>query len=227
MRYITSAGVVLEIVRIDRRVIDRYSVSQPAPQPPVREVVVLGGGVEEVPVLDDPDYQAAMQEYRVSMALEQLNILAHSVLIVEPADWRRDPRVLEMHDLGISTDSTIEYLQNIALGSRDDLVSVVEETLYLSTVTERGLDEAYAAFDARWKGIPLEQYRITGGDARMSAVLQARLAATEQHLSWQEFCSLTGPEQSEVVAQYAILAKIKWLADREASNKGRGGRRRL
>lgn len=185
---------------------------------------MFGGVTEHVEDVSDPAYRAALTSYHLHMAHAEFDILARALTLVEPEDWQSDPRTAELCSLGIHIPILTEYLRYVALTEADDLLAVMEEVLYLSTVTRRGIEEAERAFDVHYKGAALHKHPSPGGDLRISALFQARLASTEHGYLWPEFCTLTGPEQSAVVAQYQVTRKIQWLADRDRNHQFKAGR---
>lgn len=217
--FVTATGVALEIRGIARQQIDAYIAGNPAPEPPQVEVKVFGGAVELVDNPEDPAYAARLTTYHLEMAHKEFAMIAQAVTITSPTEWQADPRVTELAALGIDVTDVTEYLRYIGLAEDGDLGRVVDEMLYLSTVTQRGLAEAELAFGIIYQGVALSQHPNPPSDMNSSALYQARLVATRMGYTWTEFCALPGPEQSAAVAQYQVGAKVQWLADRDQERK--------
>jgi hypothetical protein len=203
---------VLTLNRIPRQRIDAYAIEHPVPEPPTKQVRVLGGVYDTVTDPDDPQYQVALARYNLGMARSQFELLAEAVEIQGPMSWRSDPRCAELESLGVEVQTVTDYLLHVALTDERDLVAVMETLLYLSTVTERGIQEAERSFGIEWRGVPLHNHANPPALLRTTVLYQAREAAAHYHYPWLAFCALTGPEQSAVVAQYRCSLKVQWLA---------------
>ena len=212
--YKSSAGVTLEILRVPRSLIDAYARDNPTPEPPTIEVQVFGGVKEKMDDFKDPGYLAELTIYHLRMARLMFDLIVQAVNIINP-DWRADSRIADMASLGIPIDSTHDYLRYIALAEQSDLTYVMEEALYLSTVTDRGIQEARQAFNIEWQGIPIDRQRNPPGKLSASSVYQSRVAASSLGYIWEQFCKLSGPDQSAIVAQYQCALKIEYLASEE------------
>lgn len=212
--YKTSTGVTLEIVRIHRSLIDTYARDNPVPEPPTKEVQVFGGVLERVEDKEDPAYLAQLMTYNLQMANLEFGLIVQAVRIMDP-NWSADPRIAEMTSIGMDADSAPLYLRYIALSVEADLVHVMREVQYLSTVTDRGIQEAMQAFSIEWHGVPLQKHRSPPGKLRASLYYQARVAATDLGITWDDFCELPGPLQSTAMAQHQCKMKIEYLASEE------------
>ena len=212
--YKTSAGITLEIVRVPRVLIDEYVRNNPAPEPPTIEVQVFGDVMEKTDDIHNPVYLAEMAVYNLRMAQLEFGLVAGAVNIVDP-DWKADPRIADMISLGIPIASKHDYLRYIALAEMEDLGYVNLEVQYLSTVTERGIQEAQRAFGILWQRIALEKHRNPPGKLRASSLYQSRVAASALGYAWEQFCQLPGPDQSAVVAQHQCALKIEYLSSEE------------
>ena len=212
--YKTSSGVTLEILRIHRSLIDAYARDNPAPEPPTIEVRVFGGVTEKVADLSNPDYLVAMTFYRLKMAQLEFDLVVRAVNIVEP-DWELDSRITDLTSLGFRMTTKHSYLRYVALAENDDLARVMGEVLYLSTVSDRGILEAQRAFGIQWQRIDLEKHRSPPGKLRASPLYQSRVAASSLGYTWEQFCELSGPEQSTLFTQYQCGLKIEYLVSEE------------
>lgn len=227
MRLVTAANVTLDVGRIERRVVDQYIAQNPPPDPPQIEVSVLGGVTELVDDLDNPAFRSRLAAYNLRMARDEFQMIAAAVTVISPANWEEAPDVMELADLGLVIRNITDYLRYIALSEPEDLTHVIEEVLYQSTVTPRGIAEAERTFSIIYRGTELSHYPNPPGDMRISALYQARLAATEQHYRWEQFCALSGPEQSAIVAQYQCSMKLQWLSQREQEQRMRHSSARI
>jgi hypothetical protein len=193
------------------------------------EVQVFGGVIDKIEDKEDPTYRAQLASYNLRMAHAEFDLIAQAMEVLFPEDWRQDRRTREHIGLGIPIPTQTEYLRYIALSEQDDLRGVMDQVLYLSTVTQRGIKEAEKAYAIQWMGISLQQHPNPQGDLQISALYQARLAATDLGYTWEQFCQLTGPEQSAAVAQYLCTLKVQWLSSekqrKEAESKYRTRRR--
>jgi hypothetical protein len=203
----TSTGYKLKVRRIPRARIDAFLRARPEPEPPTREVEAFGGVVEEVPVLDDPEYVAALQAHRLEMGLAQLDLITDAVEI-EGTGWEHE--LSELHELGLTGDNPkVDVLRYVVLGNDADFARVVEEVLYNSTVTLRGLEEAAEWFAVTWLGQRVPVVSPPTGPGRASNLFGDRQAAKFSLLTWKTFCALSGPEQSAAVAFHRLSMKME------------------
>lgn len=207
--YVTEKGHRLSLGRIDRRLIDRLRIEREPPQPPTRAVEVWGGIEEEIPVLDDPGYQAQRMQYHLWLAKQQASVIAEAVTILDEdkVDWTE---LTELADLGLVIPSPGVGFLTYLLSERDR-ANVVDLVLYQSTVTDRGIAEAETAFEVTWHRLPVRAWRVPGTPGRVGSLFGDRQAAQFGGYNWSAFCELTGPEQSAVVAFYKISRRLEWL----------------
>jgi hypothetical protein len=206
MRYITRAGIVLEIRRIDRRLLDALAV--PEPQPPTRPVETWGGLVEQVPVYADPSYRAAMLEYQLRYARDLMNILATGITVLDEDRARGRLQALE-EVVGKQDNLALGFLR---YGTTDiERAEIVELILYQSTVTQKAIDEASARFGYKWRGKPLIMWRIPMSHGERGKLGVEWKAANRSGLTWAQFCDLSGPEQSQHVAFWMLEDKLAYL----------------
>ncbi len=214
--YVTSNGYRLGIGRIDRREIDRFTAERPVPEPPMRTAAELNiavfGGIEDeelLPIWDDPKFVASVMEHRVRMFEEELNLVASAITLLDELD---PVAVQPLEEAGLLEPGNVaDTLRYIVLEHKAEQAAVVEAVLYNSTVTPRGLSEAEAKLNVRWDDVRL---KISGGGekrAQASDVFNSRKAARNAELTWNEFCDLTGPEQSEEVAFFILDTKLAQL----------------
>lgn len=217
MRYKTTQGVEVEIGRLPRKAIDDFVLHRPPPMPPVREVVAFGGVKETLEYPDDPAYQRELALYYLALGREQLELLAPAITVL--SDWKADERYIEMRGASIiPTDTYADYLRYVALDS-DDFRVVVDEIFYLSTTTDRGVEEATEQFNVTWNGAPLDAWRITKTPGKFSRLFEDREAALFGGHTWQSFIELTGPEQSAIVAHRRQRIRLDNLMQQERATK--------
>lgn len=207
--YTTKNGVRLEIGRIPRQEIDRFVVAHPMPEPPTRKQAAFGDIEEDVPILDDPGFQRAMIDYYVEMGHDQVDLIAEAVEVVGDIEMLL-VEADELREIGVIEDEG-DLLRHIILGNTDDLAAVVSEVFYQSTVTERGIDEAKEAFGVTWAGQGVETWHVAGTPGRYRQMFEDRLAAKFGLHNWDEFCELSGPRQSGVVAFYRLSNRLEAL----------------
>jgi len=95
--------------------------------------------------------------------------------------------------------------------SHDDLVFLVDEVFYRSTVTARGIDEAEKRFGVVYMEQPVMAWKVPGSAAVRNQVFADWQAARFCGYDWQRFCELSGPAQSECVAFHMISNRLDWL----------------
>ncbi len=214
--YVTSSGFRLGIGRIDRREIDRFAGERPIPEPPVKTAAELGipvfGGVEDeelLPIWDDPKFLADVMKYRIRMFDEELDLVASAITLLDDLD---PIAAKPLEDAGLLRPGNVaDALRYIVLKNDTEIAKLVEAVLYNSTITPRGLREAEEKLDVQWDNIRLN---VAGGGekrSRASAVFNGRKAAQAANMSWNEFCELTGPEQSEEMAFFILNSRLECL----------------
>jgi len=208
--YTTKNGVRLEIGRIPRQEIDRFVAAHPMPEPPTRKQAAFGDIEEDVPVLDDPGFQRAMVDYYVKMGHDQVSLIVGAVKLVDGSYEALLVEAGELREVGVVEDEA-DLLRYIILGNTDDLAAVIGEVFYLSTVTERGIDEARRMFNVTWAGQGVETWHVAGTPGRYGQMFQDRLAAKFGGYNWGEFCELSGPQQSAAVAFYRLSNRLEAL----------------
>jgi len=224
----TRSGALLRLQRVHRSVFDQYGVSLPPPEPPTDTVTILGGATEEVPNYNDQAYQRELLAYNINIGQLEFNSVVRGVTMVTPASWQADEAFQEWL-LVTSYQSRItsvnDYLKYWALADDHDLVYVSQAVRYLSTVTERGIDEAMQAFNITWLGVPLQDHPDRKGHVEASMYYASRVAARAMGYHWENFCELSGIDQSAVVAQFYAENKLELLQRRRNDARHRAGRR--
>ena len=203
MRYTTRAGLVLDIGRIDRRLLDALAV--PEPQPPTRPVETWGGLVEQVPVYADPSYRRAIQKWRTTVWRKKLKVISTALSFDLPAN--NDMAALQA--IGLAQNTHADYLRlNVCAA---DQVSIVDEIYYQSTVTARGIAEAAERFNYTWRDKPLEAWAVGYSPGKRGILAVDYRASMRSGMTWPQFCELTGPEQSAIVAFWNLEDRLSWL----------------
>ena len=206
--YTTKNGVRLEIGRIPRQEIDRFVAAHPMPEPPTRKQAAFGGIEEDVPVLNDPGFQRAMVDYYIEMGNAQVDLIVGAVKMADGSYEALLVEADELREVGVIEDEA-DVLRYVILGNTDDLAEVVGEVFYQSTVTERGIDEAKRMFNVTWAGQGVETWHVASTPGQYGQIFADRLAAKFGGYNWGEFCELSGPQQSAVVAFYRLNIRLE------------------
>lgn len=211
--YTTLEGYRLLLGSVDRRRLDRIRLKRGEPEPPTRTVEVWGGIEEEIPVHDDVGYQSKRVGYHLWLAGEEASIMVDAITILNE-DAIRWTELGELAELGLVIPSEkIGFL--LYLVSEHDRSNIIEQILYNSTVTIRGITEAERTYAITWYDQSVYAWRIPGTPGRVGDLFEARQAAQFSHLSWGEFCDLSGPEQSAVWAFHRLSRRLEWLLSME------------
>ncbi len=207
MKFVASTGVQLTLAQIDRRELDRYTASNPVPEPPTRTVNVFGGDTEELPILDDAAYLQELQRYQMMIATQRLDLIANAI---EIDSYSNAQELDELKHLGVAV-SPANALRFTSAFTSVDLAQIVELVFYMSTVTQRGIDEAAASFAVTFMEKPVLAWKVGGSAAQQSALYEHWIAAQQLRYTWDNFCALPGPEQSQCVAFVRIQSRLKYL----------------
>lgn len=213
VEYTTLERYRLLLDGVDRRRLDRIRLKRDEPIPPTRTVMVWGDVEEEIPVYDDPVYQSQQVEYHLWMAREEAAVFVDAITILneDTIDWSE---LTELGGLGlVIPNEKIGFL--LYLVNDHDKANIIEHVLYNSTVTLRGIREAEQAYDITWYGQSVYAWRIPGTPGQVGDLFEARQAARFSGLTWDEFCDLSGPEQSAVWAFHRLSRRLEWLMSME------------
>ncbi len=214
--YVTTSGFRLGIGRIDRREIDKFAGERPIPRPPVKSAVELGipvfGGAEAedaemLPIWDDPEYLEELQNYYQKIGSEEFDLIAGVITLLDDVS---EKTLAEVNEFGIDTSDPADFLRFIILDNDYDLAKLTALVFYNSTVTPRGMAEAVKAFGVTFND-ELVALTTKSGQAKASPLFGHRQAARENNYTWEEFCTLPGPEQSAVVAFHRLGERLQWL----------------
>ena len=213
---------LLEIGRIDRKHIDIYAAKYPLPTPPLKSAAELGlavfGGEKEaekelVEVWDDPDYLKALQDYTLGFYDRQLELVMPALTFQVPTDQN----LSDLIALGTISHnpSRTDLLRFVILQNHTDAIQVVESVLYNSTVTNLGMLEAAMRFNVCWQGSLVPVNVPDNSPLSSTREYADRCAAIRHGYNWTEFCQLTGPEQSAIVALDRINMRLAWIRQKQ------------
>ena len=208
--YQTGNGYRLAVGRVPKATADEFLSRCAPPPPPTRRAVAFGGLVEELPDPTNPAYQHELAAYVLRLSEERFAFVAGAVRVL---NFTGTTEVAELATLGLLTpQDQAGLLRLVVLSNPADLLAVLELICYQSTVTERGIQEAYARFNAQWAGQSALRWGIPHLPGSYSREYEDRRAARHSGLSFAEFCALPGPEQSAVVAFMRLEMRLEWLS---------------
>lgn len=223
MRHVvTSTGFTLTVSGISRRVIDAFLLYRKKPTPPLKTVLAYKGFKEKVPDYEDPVYQEEYIHYVTAMAMDKFYIVISAVTFdINPLENEQFLKLIELGVADTTNEQTIksDFLRFVVFEKTHDVVKVMEEILYLSTVTQKGIDEAGDLFDVTWLGKRVELFGVPGSKAKFSSQYEDREAAQEYHVKWNQFVDLTGQEQSAIVAHYRLKRRLAWLDSQDRKSR--------
>ena len=203
MNYTTQNGYDLTLGRIPRVTVDQFIVNHPMPVPPMRAVPVFGGVDEDIPDTEDPEYQAEYGRWINKFGNAQVG------LILPAIEFEIDQRFLDLQEI---SEFTIEQcVRSFVLEYGNDFTNVVNLVLYNSTVTQQAIDEAMTLFGVTWYDQDVAKIITKQSPGKYRSLFESREAARFANYSWHEFCELSGPEQSAIVAHYRLEKKLQWL----------------
>lgn len=197
----TVGGSLVKCDRVDRRLIDSIWTANPPPQPPVIKVEVWGG-VEEMPDYNDEEYEFRMGIYRLQIEHDIFSAFA-------------DVTEFDASETDLAAYATlkifeqIELFRDVILGDDEDRKCYLDTCLYLSTVTEIAILDAIKRFGVTYLGKAIHKLALPGSYAERMQVFEDWQAAKYGNISWQRFCELSGPEQSEYVAFMRVDQAVK------------------
>lgn len=209
--YTTAGGAQLLISRVHRAAIDKFVAAHPEPVPPSIMIEIWGGIEEESPDYANSQYVHEIQQYRLAMGHDQLDLILPAIQVVfnpKPVD----SELLEL--LGVTVLDDIADLRYNILSDDVDLENVVEEMLYLSTVTHQGMEEAQQAMAVKWMDKEVTAWKVPSIPVEYNPLFRDRKAAQACGYDWTSFCELTGPDQSENVAYYMLSQTLEFLSSK-------------
>ena len=203
MEYITRDGLRIEVGRVNRRLLDAIAI--PEPQPPLRDVETWGGLVERVPVYDDAGYKRQLQQWRTQTWRANLNVITPGLTFTIPDRAELDA----LQSIGLGTGTPADHLRfRVGAYDQERLVALI---YYLSTVTVQGIREAEQRFAYKWRDKPLSAWTVGLSYGQRGPLAVDYRAAIRAGMSWAQFCALSGPEQSELVAFWSLEDRLNWL----------------
>lgn len=205
--YATQDGYVLALGRIPRQHIDTFTSKYAPPEPPLKEVETWAG-TERVPDLDDSAYVAAMDRYYIQLAKSHVELIAPAVELPAGVDIG-ELYELRKANLLQNDNNVVGFL--LYMLSDDDMSNVVQIILYNSTVTERGIAEAAKRYNVLWMNKSVMAWHVPGTPGAYGAEFEARLAARYALMAWEDFCNLTGPEQSASVCFFRQANRLDYF----------------
>lgn len=218
----TSTGIELNIKGISRKVIDAFLLYRPPPLPPEKEIEIYGGFKEKISDYDDPTYKREYEQYVTALARDQFSIIA--IAVTFDFDPRKNAAFIELVQVGVielssTRQARLDFLRFVAMGQTEDSALIMNEMLYLSTVTQKGIDEAADLFNVTWYGKRVELFGVPKANARFGQQFEDREAARFAGIPWEDFAVLPGPEQSAIVAHYRLSNRLDWLQAQERKRK--------
>jgi len=174
------------------------------------KTVETWAGEEQVPDLDAPEYQQELGRYYRNLCKSQVELIAQAVTLPTSIDFGELDELLEGELIQIPVNSReVGFLLYVL--DADDLAAIVQIIFYNSTVTERGIAEARARFGVKWMNKSIMAWGVPGTPGAYNLEFEARRAARYSLVTWHNFCSLTGSEQSAIVCFYRMDARLDYF----------------
>lgn len=213
MLYTTGNGIKLELRKVHRSILDRFSLAYPLPEPVLKTTTIWGGVEQSVIDYNDRGYLEAMMIRNTAMIIGEFKLFSGYMSVI--GDWECDASFKELCECGVCECSERDYISFVALdGHRYN--EVAQEIMYISTVTDKGIRKAMELFSITWRGAPLENWGLPDSHARYgNRVVEDRSAAVYANMSWPEFCDMSGQEQSDVVAHYRAMNTLAYLRQKD------------
>lgn len=210
---ITQSGHRLAVGRIHRREIDRFAIKIPRPEPPTKTAAEMGievfGGTEEEELLldyNDPEYIKAAKAYNLSFWDDRLDHIAPALDLESDLTEDDKAEIAALEEIGYELDK-VTLLRMVILKSELDAVTAVEAVKYNSTVTIYGIRKAVERYGVRWKDRPVP-IEIKDSALWTNNEFADRRSAQYCGYNWDEFCQLTGPEQSSLAAFHRLNLRL-------------------
>ena len=217
IEYQTGTGFQLEIGSIRRRTIDDFELANPQPKPPVKSAADMGvavfGDVDEwIEDWSDQGYTDTLDEYYLSVFNGHIGLVAPAVRVVRGLNVAEELRALTAVEI-LPKPGTAgyrqEFLRNVVLTSTVDALLVTQTVFYLSTVTPRGIIEALDRFGLRLDRQPVNLFDGKRSRWRANSCFTHRQAARGGGYTWEAFCDLSGPQQSECLVFHLLDNRIR------------------
>lgn len=196
-------NVDFTVSRLDRRILDNV-FSEKHPIPPTKKIVVWGGMLEDAYVYDDPTYLKELREYNSLVYMNERGLFLSAISY-------------NQEDIFRIVDKELYSLTNDVLASalsEDQINTLFNEVLYLSTVTMSGIAKAYNMFRVTRFEDEITSIAMPPSDVQYSHIYRDRLVAKAQGYRWNEFCELSGQEQSSEVAVSDIQGILSYLKEK-------------
>ncbi len=192
--------LVFDIGRVARHKLDHLFI-KPKPLPPTRKVTIWGGVEEDEFVYDDPTYVDAIGKYRRSIYAEEQQLFNSAIMF----DYAKALTVVDLELLALTDNMLVSLL------SKDDINILYDEVMYNSTVTDRGLGNAFNMFNVRRYGEPIKQIKLPNNPVEYSIQFRDMSVAKELGYTWKEFSELSGQEQSDLVMYSTLSSLLTYL----------------
>ena len=198
----TANGDRVRLVRIPREVLDAVDLDIPEPEPPHVMKEDVFGHMTKVYRYDDPDYQIALRQYKHDLLVSKEERIAQGIILEN----------VTMRTVSLAEFLNASLLETIAVLFLNKGIDIVEEVLYLSTVTQRGIDEAVSRFNPTWNNLAFDKWSITSKvPISGTTYWEHHQAARFCGYTWEQFCALSGYRMSECVALMRIEHKMMHL----------------
>lgn len=152
-----AAGVLIQIlpfpIGMFESINEKVIVSNPYPDPPEKEITVLGGKTETIKDVDDPDYMSKIaridkvRETQMSQLILEY-ILYDCINIIEPSDVqseiKRLSRFVEFPD--DPNECVIKYLTSHAIRTKGEYSEIITRSLELSVVSDEEVANRLTSF---------------------------------------------------------------------------------
>lgn len=145
-----SSGVQVRIKPVSVKLLEQFDISHRAPEPPMVEADVIGGGKDLVPNPEDAEYQAVIAAHNRQTGDDfTAMILDMGVELDLPTDdaWKRKLKRIGVCVPEDPDEQRLLWIQTIVMPDfMGDLKQIVAAVLKLSGVNEEAIDSWVALF---------------------------------------------------------------------------------
>lgn len=140
-----QSGAEIKVKPVSARLLEQFDKNHKKllPIPPMREAQVAGGGTEQVPDYDDPEYQTQLAEYNARSTNDMLNLLVEFGLDVTLPD--DDTWLRQLQKVGVTVelaDYKSAYVQYILMSDYiEDVKTITREVMVASGVSEEAIKD--------------------------------------------------------------------------------------
>lgn len=196
-------NITFNITRISRSKLDRIFINK-RPTPPTTTVVVFGDYEEESYLYTDPSYLEELRAYNSRVYSTEKSLFLNAISYDED-------ELLKIVD-----DELYALTGNLLLSALTDkqVYKLFDEVVYISTVTRRGINEAYNILNVTKYEDDITKIVLPVTNIKYSQVYRDMLVAKEANISWKDFCELSGFEQSMLVAFHNLQNILKYLEEK-------------